>query len=69
MDDQDLKLLHGDSKDSEETMQLCRPVEQIRRVFGDNLGIIFVFLHKNICCGYSLESPGQEKHMLYPPTQ
>ena len=28
-------------------------VEQIRRVFEDNLGIIFVISSKNICCGYS----------------
>ena len=32
-------------------------VEQIRRVFDDNWRIIFIILHKNICCGYSLESP------------
>ena len=29
-------------------------VEQIRRVFEDNFRH---FLHKNVCCGYSLESP------------
>ena len=32
-------------------------VKQVRRVFKDNLEIIFVILHKNIYCGYSLESP------------
>ena len=32
-------------------------VKQIRRVFEDNLGIIFRYLvHKNIYCGYSLEA-------------
>ena len=31
--------------------------EQIRWVFGDNLGIISLVFHKNVCCGYSLESP------------
>ena len=28
------------------------------------LKIIFLLLHKNICCGYSLEKPCQ-KHLLY----
>ena len=32
-------------------------VEQIRRVFDDNWRIISIVLHKNICCGYALESP------------
>ena len=33
------------------------PVEQMRRVFDDNLGIFFLlFLYKNIHCGFSLES-------------
>ena len=32
-------------------------VNQIRRVFGDNLGIILLISHYNICYGYSLESP------------
>ena len=41
-------------------------VEQIRRVFGDNLGKILLFLHKNICCGYSLESPRQGDSNEYP---
>ena len=31
-------------------------VEQIRRVFEDNWGIVFVISPQNICCGYSLES-------------
>ena len=31
--------------------------EQIRRVFDDNWRIILSVLHKNICCGCSLESP------------
>ena len=26
-------------------------------VFDDNSGIIYSFLHKNICCGYLLEVP------------
>ena len=30
----------------------------LRRPIGDNSGIfLFLFLHKNICCGYSLEVP------------
>ena len=37
-------------------------VEKIRRVFGDNL----LFLHKNICCGYSVESPCQGDSNEHP---
>ena len=45
--------------------QFIKSVEQIRRVFGGNSGIILLVspyqnrltLHKNICYGYSLESP------------
>ena len=36
------------------------------RVFGDNLGIIFLFLRKNICCGYSLEVPRWGASNEYP---
>ena len=38
-------------------MQGIIPMKQIRGVFEDNLGIILLFLDKNICCGYSLELP------------
>ena len=31
--------------------------EEIRCIFDDNLGIILPNLHKNLCCGCSLESP------------
>ena len=41
-------------------------VEQIRRVFDDNLGIFSLFLHKNICYGYSLESPRWRTIENYP---
>ena len=39
-------------------------VVQIRRVFGDYYRIIFLVLHKNICCGYSLESPRWGDHNI-----
>ena len=32
---------------------------EIRCVFDDNYGIFWLFLHKNLCCGCSLESPRQ----------
>ena len=38
--------------------------EQIKWVF-DNLGIIPLFLHKNICCGYSLELPHRGDSNMY----
>ena len=44
---------------------LSLSVEHIRKVFQDNLGIIFV-LHKNICCGYSLELPHRGDSNEYP---
>ena len=42
------------------------PVEQIRRVFEDNLGIIFVISPLNICCGYSVELSLQGDSNEYP---
>ena len=30
------------------------------------LGYFFLFLHKNICCGYSLEAPRQGASNEYP---
>ena len=30
------------------------------------LGYFFLFLHKNICCGYSLEVPRQGASNEYP---
>ena len=33
--------------------------EQIKCVFDDNLEVILLILHKNLCCWYSLESPRQ----------
>ena len=39
---------------------------QIKRVFEDNQGIIFVILHKNVCCAYSLESPQWGDSNEYP---
>ena len=41
-------------------------VEQIRRVFGNNWRIFWTVLHKNICCGYSLESPHWGDSNEYP---
>ena len=35
------------------------------RVFDDNFGIILV-LHKNLCCGYSLEAPHRGASNEYP---
>ena len=52
---------------------MCKPackailsVLQIRRVFDDNSMIIMSVLHKNICCGYSLELPRQGNSNEYP---
>ena len=28
-----------------------------KEVFGGNSEIVFLFFHKNVCCGYSLEVP------------
>ena len=36
------------------------------RVFDDNSRIILSVLHKNICCGYSLESPWRGDSNEYP---
>ena len=42
-------------------------VKQVRRVFEDNVGVHFsLFLHKNICCEYSLESPCPSSSNEYP---
>ena len=37
-----------------------------RGVFDDNSGIIFLFLHKNICCEDSLEAPSWGASNKYP---
>ena len=42
------------------------PEEQIRRVFDDNWRIILSVLYKNVCCGYSLESPRWGDSNEYP---
>ena len=39
------------------------------RISEDNLAILLLFLYKNICCGYSLESPQQGDSNEYPQPQ
>ena len=41
-------------------------VEQISRVLDDITKIILSVLHKNICCGYSLELPWRDDSFEYP---
>ena len=38
-------------------MSVIEAAEEIRCVFDDNSKIILSNLHKNLCCGCSLESP------------
>ena len=42
-------------------------MEQIRRISEDNSRIISLVLHKSICCGYALESPGRGDPNEYLP--
>ena len=39
---------------------------QIRAFFNQNVFIFFLFLNKNICCGYSLEAPRRGASNEYP---
>ena len=43
-----------------------RSVEQIRRVFEDNLGIVFYSSPLSVCCRYSLESPRRDDSVEHP---
>ena len=63
---QEKRALVADNKSPDQSANLCSIATGKAVFFIRKMQISFSFLHKNICCGYSLEAPQQGASNEYP---